>query len=75
VSKKIKNVCIISSLIVAFFLSGFGTACAKFTCEVKSIQGKQLILDNCQEKGLKRLKPGDKVGITKKRKSKKVEGC
>ncbi len=54
-----------------------GSANAKFLCEVESIEGTTLVLKNCQEKGLKRLSPGDKVDIIKKRKKKAaaVEGC
>jgi len=68
---------IISIFVVLSFL--FMTVCistsdAKFLCEVEKIDGTTLILKNCQEKGLKRLKPGDSVSIVKKRKP-KLEGC
>ncbi len=72
---RFKNFILFFSLVVAFVLFGFGRTYAKFTCDVKSIEGNQMVLENCQEKGLKRLKPGDKVSIIKKRKSKKLEGC
>ena len=47
---------------------------AKFKCTVESIEGTTLVLKGCQKRGLKRLKPGDTVSITKKRK-RSVEGC
>ena len=61
-------------LTFAFVMGSLGAASAKFTCDVEKIEGKTLVLKNCQEKGLKRLKPGDTVKIIKKRKP-KVEGC
>ena len=61
-------------LSLAFLMASLGVANAKFTCDVEKIEGTSLILKNCQKKGLKRLKPGDTVKITKKRKP-KVEGC
>ena len=65
---------VISFIISLAFLSvSFGVAHAKFTCEVEEIDGARLVLKNCQEKGLKRLKAGDTVSITKKRKSKDKE--
>ena len=60
-------------MISLLFMPKLGVA--KFTCDVKAIAGNELTLENCQEKGLKRLRPGDKVGIVKKRKKKSVEGC
>ncbi|OCC15871.1 hypothetical protein DBT_0796 [Dissulfuribacter thermophilus] len=58
------------------FLIASQTVCqAKFSCDVESIQGNKLILTNCKKKGLKRLKAGDTVNITKKRKKAKIEGC
>ena len=64
------------AVVVALMFAGTfaGMAHAKFTCDVETVEGNKLILKNCQEKGLKRLKAGDTVSITKKRKS-KVEGC
>ena len=66
----------VSTLILslAFLMASLKVANAKFTCDVEKIEGTSLILKNCQEKGLKRLRPGDTVKITKKRKP-KVEGC
>ena len=61
-------------LTLAFLMTPLGVANAKFTCDVEKIEGTSLILKNCQKKGLKRLKPGDTVKITRKRKP-KVEGC
>lgn len=53
-----------------------GVSSAKFTCDVDKIEGNTMVLKNCQERGLKRLHPGDKVGIIKKRvKKTAVEGC
>ena len=66
-------------VIAAVFIAAAfpGVASAKFLCEVDSIEGTTLVLKNCQEKGLKRLSPGDAVSIIKKRKKKAaaVEGC
>ena len=60
--------------VLAFGLPRVGFA--KFTCDVEKIEGNTMVLKNCQEKGLKRLHPGDKVGIIKKRvKKTAVEGC
>ncbi len=65
---------LISFVIFWVFLSAsFGLAHAKFICEVEEIDGTRLVLKNCQEKGLKRLKAGDTVAITKKRKFKEEE--
>ena len=66
--RRIRCIFFVVGMITAFTLAGSGRVCAEFICNVKSIEGKQLVLENCQEKGLKRLKPGDKVGIIKKRK-------
>jgi hypothetical protein len=59
---------------LVFALTIAGTAYAKFTCDVEEVDGNRLVLKNCQEKGIKRIKAGDTVSITKKRKP-KVEGC
>ena len=75
--KKVILKSVIASFLASFLLLGTYPAHAKFSCKVKSIEGDQLILKKCQEKGLKKLKPGDTVNITKKRKKAKakVEGC
>lgn len=68
--------CLIISGSFVFTLPSFSHA--KFTCQVEKVEGTSLILKNCQEKGLKKIKAGDTVSITKKRKKKKtpkVEGC
>lgn len=66
----------ITAILLALLFAGTFTcvAHAKFTCDVETVDGNKLILKNCQEKGLKRIKAGDTVSITKKRKH-KVEGC
>ena len=58
--------------LAAILLSPSG-ASAKFTCQVDSIQGTTMVLKECQEKGLKRLHPGDTVSIVKKRVQKKKQ--
>ena len=65
-------ICFVVSL-VFLSVSFIGVAHAKFTCEVEEIDGTRLVLKNCQVKGLKRLKTGDTVAITKKRNSKEKE--
>ena len=60
-------------LAMAFLLTTTGVSIAKFSCTVESIEGDKLVLNDCQEKGLKRLKTGSEVDISKKRK--KLEGC
>ncbi len=54
------------------FVSVAVVAEAKFTCEVISVEGAQLVLENCKD-GIRRIKPGDTVSITKKRKKKVAE--
>ncbi len=54
------------------FVSVAVVAEAKFTCDVISVEGAQLVLENCKD-GIRRIKPGDTVSITKKRKKKVAE--
>jgi len=49
------------------FVSVAVVAEAKFTCEVISVDGARLVLENCKD-GIRRIKPGDTVSIIKKRK-------
>ena len=48
-------------------------AAAKFGCTVESVEGNKLILKDCDADKAAKLKVGEGVSITKKRK--KLEGC
>ena len=56
-----------------FVLSSVTLATAKFGCTVESVEGSKLILKDCDADKAAKLKAGDGVRITKKRK--KLEGC
>ena len=62
-------------IVLAFCLviGSISLAAAKFGCTVESVEGNKLILKNCDAKKAAKLKEGDGVSITKKRK--KLEGC
>ena len=56
------------ALAVCFTLSAVGISYAKFECTVESVDGTNLVLKDCDEKKAQKLKAGDTVSITKKRK-------
>lgn len=62
------------ALVIGFTLTSVGISYAKFKCTVESIDGGNLVLKDCNEKKAGKLKVGDKVSITKKRKG-GMEGC
>lgn len=64
---------VIIGLSLAFVISSVTLAAAKFGCTVESIEGNTLVLKDCDAKKAAKLKAGDEVRITKKRK--KLEGC
>ena len=64
---------VIIALSLSFVIGGVTLATAKFGCTVESVEGNTLVLKNCDAKKAAKLKAGDGVSITKKRK--KLEGC
>lgn len=55
-----------SGLLVLFavlILNILPAKAATVTCEVKSVQGRTMILENCDEKRAKGFEPGSKVKI------------
>jgi len=56
-----------------FVVGSVTFAAAKFACTVESIEGNKLVLKDCDADKAAKLKEGDDVNITKKRK--KLEGC
>ena len=60
-------------LALCFVMGNVTFAAAKFGCSVESVDGNKLILKDCDAAKAAKLKVGDGVSITKKRK--KLEGC
>ena len=69
-----KFVWIIASVLL-ISLCFTGVSLAKFKCKTEDVdlEAGTLVLKDCEKKGLKKIKIGNTVSITKKRKQ--VEGC
>lgn len=55
-----KRLCILS---LVFVLAGNVAFAATVSCEVKSVNGSTIILENCDEKRVKDFQKGNKVKI------------
>ncbi|MEW6429271.1 MAG: hypothetical protein AB1568_14685 [Thermodesulfobacteriota bacterium] len=63
---------LITAMAATFLFAAAGVGLAKFTCKVESVEAGKVVLD-CDAEKASKIKSGDEVDITKKRK--KLEGC